>query len=99
MGSAVLGRLVERDLMDAGELWTRWTVRLAVALYVLSLMLRGLAHGRRDALIWSRNCWTAGCWAYLLHVVCAFEFYHHWSHADAYEFTAEQTAEVVGVRS
>jgi hypothetical protein len=41
--------------------------------------------------------WTAGCLALLLHLVCAFQFYHHWSHAAAYEATARQTAEVVGL--
>ena len=75
------------------------TVRLALAFYVLSLTLRGLAHGRRDTLICSRNCWTAGCLAYLLHVVCAFGFFHHWSHAEAFDSTARQTAEVVGLNS
>jgi hypothetical protein len=33
----------------------------------------------------------------LLHVVCAFEYYHHWSHAVAYSSTARQTAETVGL--
>jgi hypothetical protein len=33
----------------------------------------------------------------LLHTACAFQFYHHWSHRAAYEATARQTAEVVGL--
>lgn len=76
--------------MDAGELWTRWTVRVAMLLYVLSLAL----HGR--SLRWSRLAWTGGCAAYLLHVICAFTFYHHGSHANAYAATARQTEAVVG---
>jgi hypothetical protein len=77
--------------MDQGELLTRWTVRIAIAFYVISLVSRGS---------WpkgSRLAWTGGCAFYLLHVVCAFEYYHHWSQAAAYAATAKQTAEVVGI--
>ena len=46
---------------------------------------------------WSRLAWTIGCALYLLHVACAFEYYHHWSHAEAYASTARQTEEAVGL--
>src|SRR5262249_23028604 len=39
---------------------------------------------------------TGGLAAYLLHVACAFHFYHHWNHAAAYETTARQTEEGLG---
>ena len=77
--------------MDPGELATRWTVRVAMVLFVASLA------SRRRWPIWSRLTWTAGCIAYLLHVAAAFHYYHHWSHAEAYAFTAQQTWEVVGL--
>ena len=77
--------------MDSGELLTRWTVRIAMALYVASLA------SRRVSPHWSRLAWTAGCLLFLLHVACAFEYYHHWSHAEAYASTAKQTAETVGL--
>ncbi len=83
--------------MDIGEFWTRWTVRLAMALYVFSLLMRIEARGRFSWLGWSRAGWSAGCLAYLLHVVCAFTYYHDWSHAQAYEATARQTEAAVGV--
>jgi hypothetical protein len=76
--------------MDTGELLTRWTVRLAVALYVASLALRRWPR-------WRRLAWTLGCGCYLLHVAFAFEYYHHWSHDEAYASTARQTAEVTGL--
>jgi len=82
--------------MESGEFLTRWTVRVALALFVLALLLRLRAAGRRSRLAQARLAWTAGCAAFLLHVVCAFEFYHHWSHAAAYAATARQTAAVVG---
>jgi hypothetical protein len=77
--------------MTTGELLTRWTVRVAMALYVVSLA------SRRRFPTWSRVAWTVGCVAYLLHVACAFEYYHHWSNAEAYEATARQSADVVGL--
>ena len=83
--------------MDWGELLTRWTIRLALALYVVGLALRISAAGRRSWQSVARLMWTAGCLALLMHLVCAFQFYHHWSHAAAYEATARQTAEVVGL--
>lgn len=82
--------------MDTGELLTRWTVRLALALYVLALILRWSAGGRRSSLSAARIAWTAGCGMFLLHVGCAFQFYHHWSHADAYAVTARRTAAAIG---
>src|SRR5687768_11040643 len=82
--------------MHTGELLTRWTVRAALALYVLSLTLRISAAGRRRPLEIARLFWIAGCAAFLLHTVCAFHFYHHWSHHAAHAATARQTAEVVG---
>lgn len=83
--------------MDAGEALTRWTVRTALALYVLALVLRSGASGRVRWLGRARLAWTAGCAAFVLHVVCAFHYYHGWSHAAAYAATAEGTAQVVGL--
>jgi hypothetical protein len=40
--------------------------------------------------------WTFGCVSVLIHVVCAFHYYHNWSHAAAYRETARQTLEVTG---
>jgi hypothetical protein len=44
----------------------------------------------------ARTAWTVGCIAYLGHVYCAFQFYHGWSHASAFEETARQTRDTVG---
>lgn len=45
----------------------------------------------------ARTAWTAGCAGLLLHVACAFHYYHDWSQASAYRETARQTAEVTGM--
>ena len=83
--------------MPPGEFLTHWTARTALALYVLGLVVRLMAAGRRPWPNLARLCWSAGCLAFLLHVVSAFHFSHHWSHRAAYEATARQTAEVVGL--
>ena len=82
--------------METGELLTRWSVRIALALYVTTFVLRLSDKNRDPQFDLARLAWTAGCVAFLFHVACAFHFYHHWSHAAAYAETARQTAEVVG---
>jgi hypothetical protein len=77
--------------MDLGELLTRWTIRVAMLFYVASLATRPVFPKA------SRLSWTAGGVLYLLHVACAFHYYHHWSHDAAFAFTAEQTAQVTGL--
>ena len=83
----------QHDDVPGGELLTRWTVRAALALYVLALALR-LAAARRRGL--ARAAWTAGCLLFLAHVAAAFHYFHGWSHGDAYRETARQTGEMVG---
>jgi hypothetical protein len=83
--------------MATGELLTRWTVRVALALYVTGIALRVRAGGRRSWLVPARLSWAAGCAFFFVHVGCAFQFYHAWSHRAAYEETARQAAQVVGL--
>ena len=40
--------------------------------------------------------WTIACALFLAHVACAFHFYHHWSHAEAFTNTALRTGELIG---
>jgi hypothetical protein len=47
----------------------------------------------------TRLAWTLAFLLLIIHVLCAFQFVHHWSHADAYEATARQTAELTGFNS
>ena len=47
---------------------------------------------RRD-----RAWWMAACGLLWLHIACAFEVHHGWSHAAAYAHTARETEKVVGV--
>ncbi|HEX5103226.1 MAG TPA: hypothetical protein VFV87_05415 [Pirellulaceae bacterium] len=79
-----------------GHLLTSWTIRLALALYVAWLAGWLVASGPRWAAA-SRWIWTLACGLFLVHVACAFHFYHHWSHAAAWQDTADETQALLGV--
>jgi hypothetical protein len=74
---------------------TRWTIRLALALYVVAITL-WLARRPAAAGVWARRAWTVGLVFYLGHVAAAFHFFHQWSHQAAWEATARQTADLTG---
>jgi hypothetical protein len=80
-----------------GQLLTRWTIRLALVCYVACLAALLLRRGKpapmRPMVRW---LWTLGCGLFVTHVICAFGFYHHFSHLAAYEDTARQTEEMLG---
>ena len=82
--------------MSLGVALTKWTIWVALLGYAVGA--GSLLVARRDARWWflARLAWTVGCIAYLGHVYAAFEFYHGWSHASAFEETARQTRETVG---
>jgi hypothetical protein len=66
-----------------GELFTQWTIRLALALYVAWLAGWLCARGPKWLGV-ARWLWTAGCGLLFLHVACAFHFSHGWSHSAAW---------------
>ncbi len=82
--------------MTGAELLTRGSIWLALCAYAAGASMRLRARGRMRWLVCARWAWTAGCLLFLAHVACAFAFYHHWSHAEAYADTARQTAELTG---
>lgn len=78
----------------------RWSVRIAMLLYVVALAgeIQATRKGEREATIrrWQRICWTLGCLVFLVHVATAFHFQHGWSHRLAMEHTAQVAELVVG---
>src|SRR6266702_4912895 len=77
--------------MSNGAKLTLCAIRFSLACYVAALAIRMYSmHASWQRL--ARILWSVGCLAYLLHVVCAFHFYHAWSHTAAYEATARDTA-------
>jgi hypothetical protein len=86
-----------------GSLLTKWTIRLALACMVgyFAGQLLGGANGRETAtggrkFAILRWIWTVGCVLFVAHVVCAFQFTHHWSHAHAWQHTANETQRLMG---
>jgi hypothetical protein len=79
-----------------GEWLTRGTIWLALGGYAGGAALMLLARGRPGGLVRARWPWTAGCGLFAAHVVCAFSYYHNWSHGAAYRETARQTGELTG---
>jgi hypothetical protein len=69
-----------------------WTARVSVFCYLAALLFH--ASGRRARL--ARGLWRAGFAVFLMHLLAAFQFVHGWSHAAAWEHTAQQTRDLVG---
>ena len=81
------------DVVMLGALLTSWTIRAALLCYALYIAL-ALATNQRNV---SRAVYTVGCGLFVAHVACAFHFYHHWSHQAAWQKTAEETQQLLGV--
>jgi hypothetical protein len=82
-----------------GDLLIRATAILAVAGFAGRMLIdaAGLRSGRWQRL--ARAIWSMGCATLLIHVICAFQFQHGWSHAAAWEHTRQRTRELTGWNS
>lgn len=83
--------------MSSGEFLTRSTIWVSIIAYTIGSFVFAAARRQGEGARWARLAWTIGCAALLVHFVCAFHFYHAWSHTAAYIDTGRQTAEVVGI--
>jgi hypothetical protein len=79
-----------------GVLLTSWTIRLALMGYAAVLAWRMSDWPTSAASRRWRLLWTLSCLCFVLHVISAFHFHHHWSHAHAIADTAEQTQKLMG---
>lgn len=84
--------------MSTGAWLTKATVWLALLACAIGAGRMLLARGHAGSPAKTRWVWTIGCVFFLAHVICAFTFYHGWSHAAAYRETARQTGEMTGFR-
>jgi hypothetical protein len=84
--------------MHAGEIPTKAAVWLALCGYAAGEGMRMLAQRDPNWTTRARWAWTFGCGFFLVHVACAFSFYHGWSHTVAYVETARRTGELTGWR-
>jgi hypothetical protein len=80
--------------MRSGEFLTRSTVWISIVAYTIGCVVFATARRQADSDRWVRLAWTTGCAALVLHFICAFNFYHGWSHESAYMETARQTAAI-----
>jgi hypothetical protein len=84
------------DASMAGDMVTRRTVDLALALWGLTLWgMLGLsphdwAAETRDGKT-VRRLWTLAWVTFMVHVAAAMHYFHHWSHASAIEYTRAES--------
>jgi len=83
--------------MTSGEFLTRSTIWISILAYTIGCVVFATARRQPDGDRWTRLAWTTGCGALIVHMICAFQFYHSWSHQSAYMETARQTAAVVAI--
>jgi hypothetical protein len=87
---------MEWAAMSEGEFLTKASVWLALIAYAMAMALNLEARGRDSWRQAARWVWTLGCAFFVTHVLFAFGYFHHWSHAEAYRETARQTAALTG---
>lgn len=82
--------------MDFGNLLIVWSIRLSLMLFVATLLAWtiGWSAQKHRIVQWA---WTVSYLLFVLHVLAAFHFVHHWSHEHAYQATARQTRELMGL--
>jgi len=88
--------------VDLGDTITRNTVRLSLSWYLAALLLMlGSRPSDWSALtkrgLIMRWCWTWAMLSFLVHLAMAFHYYHHWSHADAFERTRQVSGTGEGI--
>ena len=80
--------------MSSEEFLTRSTIWISILSYAVGCVVFAMASRQTQLDRWVRLAWTIGCAALILHFICAFQFFHSWSHESAYVDTARQTAAV-----
>jgi hypothetical protein len=78
--------------MDFSSTLIHATAGVSFALYAIALLLRLRRPSSAATIIW-----TTAFALMAVHVALAFHWVHHWSHREAFDATARQTAEVFGV--
>lgn len=79
-----------------GAILTKLMIRGSLLCYVFCLSESLLPADLRIPRA-ARVVWSLGCLLFVLHVGCAFQFYHHWSHASAFRTTADETQAMMGI--
>ena len=83
--------------METGEFLTRATIWITIVAYAVGSVIFALSRGRSRWDSATRLIWTIAVASLIAHFICAYQFYHHWSHDSAYIDTARQTEAVTGL--
>jgi hypothetical protein len=78
------------------QLLTIWTIRLSLVLFAATVFGWLVDRPLRFKSVWNVT-WSVGFLSAVVHVLCAFHFYHDWSVRAAYADTAKQTQELMGI--
>ncbi len=81
----------------SGEFLTRATIWITFIGYIVGSVLFAISNSRRRFDSAARIAWTVAVVGLIAHFICAFEYFHFWSHSHAYIETARQTNEVLRV--
>jgi hypothetical protein len=83
------------------EFFIQWSIRVSIILVYARLLFR-LWHGtpaQLDQRSREYQFWFTGFLFFVLHVFLSFHFVHHWQHSDAWNRTATETEDLIGIRS
>jgi hypothetical protein len=81
----------------SGEFLTRATIWITFIGYTAGSVLFATSRNRHRFDSAVRIVWTVAVVSLIAHFICAFQYYHFWSHSHAYIETARQTDEVYRV--
>lgn len=84
----------QTGMINLGHFLTTNTIYLSLLSYLLALVCWVTKQRGKNY----RLLWSAGCVLLWAHALCAFHFYHGWSHASAVADTADQTEAILGWR-
>lgn len=82
--------------MNLGDEIIAWSIRLAMLLFVVVQAVQFQAPLRSGIDSTLRTLWTISFLLFLVHVMAAFHFVHHWSHMAAYVATSAETRHKLG---
>ena len=85
---------------QAADFLIQWSIRVSVIM-VYSRLIYRLWQGNSEQTHQHRHeyyLWLAGFLLLVLHVGLSFHFVHHWHHSNAWNRTATETENLIGVR-
>ena len=82
--------------MNLGAEIIAWSIRLAMLLFVVVQAVQFQTPLRSGIDSTLRTLWTISFLLFLVHVMAATHFVHHWSHMAAYDATSEETRHKLG---